>query len=61
MVLDSAVQLTQSIYYREGEPEKLFVGFILWHSDLNFTANINHGAMLRSVVTPEQRGETGSD
>lgn len=58
MVLDSEVQQKLSVYYREPEPEKPFVGFISWHSDLIFTTTPNHGAMLRAVTTPRQGGQT---
>jgi taurine dioxygenase len=30
-----------------------------WHSDLVYTAEINHGGILRPVVVPERGGETG--
>lgn len=58
MVLDSQNQEKLSIYYRDDEPNELFVGYISWHSDLIFTTSPNHGAMLRAVEVPENGGET---
>src|SRR5690554_1515352 len=58
MVLESTAQAQLSIYYRDSKPDHAFVGFIPWHSDLVFTSNPNHGAMLRAVETPSTGGET---
>jgi taurine dioxygenase len=58
MVLESTAQSKLSVYYREAEPQKPFVGFIPWHSDLVFTTQPNHGAILRSVKNPAQGGHT---
>lgn len=58
MVLESKAQSKLSVYYRQQQPEQLFIGFIPWHSDLIFTTSPNHGAMLRAVEIPKRGGET---
>lgn len=58
MVLDSKDFEKFGTYYREEDPEYVFTGYIPWHSDLIFTTQPNHGAMLRIVEFPERGGKT---
>lgn len=58
MVLDSKDFERIGTYYRESSPNDIFTGYIPWHSDLIFTTQPNHGAMLRIVEFPEHGGNT---
>lgn len=58
MVLDSKDFEKIGTYYNEDNPEEIFTGYIPWHSDLIFTTQPNHGAMLRIVDIPKKGGKT---
>lgn len=58
MVLDSKDFEIFGTYYSDNEPDYIFTGYIPWHSDLIFTTQPNHGAMLRIIEFPERDGRT---
>jgi taurine dioxygenase len=56
MELDSQDQRTNPVSYWNDEP---VIGRLPWHKDLIYTAQPNHGAVLRAVHIPSVDGETG--
>lgn len=62
--LEGNDELTRIKYYRDNGSivdvnGELRGGYLPWHSDLVYSAAINHGGILRPKILPKKYGETG--